>query len=69
MEKTKQLLMKSKEVIERRIFEINLVVEGLKVKYDHLDQYSMQGNEGYQLQEQINKLSGKLEALKWVITT
>ena len=35
--------------------------------YDKLDQYSMQGDEGYHVLGSINRIEGEIETLKWVL--
>lgn len=35
--------------------------------YDQLDQYSMQGDEGYHVLANINRIEGEIEILKWFL--
>jgi len=59
--------MKTESEIRKESIACKFVIDRLNTEYDNLDQYSMQGREGDQLLEKINKLSGKLEALKWIL--
>lgn len=60
--------MKNEIQIQNRIHYLQKVLKETKSTHDDLDQISMLSNEGKELRARANRIKGKIEALKWVIT-
>lgn len=60
--------MKSVNIIEQEILQLENEITKLEDEYNNLDQISMQGSEGRNLKYGIMLRKGAVEKLKWVLS-
>ena len=58
--------MKGRFEIKIRILELEKSLNAMKDKYSRMHQIDMQGGDGNQMREAMNKAQGEIDALKWV---
>jgi len=59
--------MRTEEEIKKAIKSAEEFKDEQQAYYDKLDQYSMQGDEGYHVLASIHKIEEKIETLKWML--